>query len=164
MNWVVGWSNRAYSVRITQKSLQRTCRRMQVSPTVFICHSGLSYSVTFFSLICDAFAQSELTPLNSDKCNNALYSSELLNARFWGSPQLPYGAFCCLKCTNVVSGAHVKLVTWLLRRGGMQITEPTKIKMLRFLTYECWCRGARKMFIFSTCEHSNINNLKEFKN
>lgn len=54
---------------------------MQVSKT------NSFHSVLFsLSLICDAFAQSELMPLNPDKCNNALYSSELLNARFGEVP------------------------------------------------------------------------------
>lgn len=85
-NDVVGWSIRAYSIRITQKKVYSVyvegCKYLQ--QTVF--HSGLPHLVIiFFSLICDAFAQSELTPLNPDKCNNALYSSELLNARFLGT-------------------------------------------------------------------------------
>lgn len=76
------------------KSLQCIRRRMQTSTTTSFqlpFWSPLSccfflFFFSFLSLICDAFAQSELTPLNPDKCNNALYSSELLNARFGEVP------------------------------------------------------------------------------
>lgn len=72
-------SKKVYSVYV------EGCKYLQ--QTVFIEHPGLPHSVLFFfSLIYDAFAQSELTPLNPDKYNNALYSSELLNARFGEVP------------------------------------------------------------------------------
>lgn len=58
------------------------CRDLQTGLVPIL----VSLSLLVFSLFYDAFAQSELMPSSPGKCNNALYSSELLNARFGELP------------------------------------------------------------------------------
>lgn len=67
-----GWSIRAYGIRITQKEKKKFTAYMLKDASIynkqfsFLILVSLILLFCYFSLICDAFAQSELTPLNPE--------------------------------------------------------------------------------------------------
>lgn len=118
----IGLSNTLHWVAVCDRLTCLSVQNENHSKKVYSVHvEGCKYTVwtsqlslrSVIFLMYDAFAQSDLAPLNPDKCNNALHWSELLNARFGEFPQQPYGALCCLEFTPVVSAADVKTFTWV---------------------------------------------------